>query len=85
MGKEKHLDVEFDAEKFSDLRQSIKEIGIPFGLLISKSMLEIGARIIKTETELVLKSRNVIPKRLTENGFEFQFGDIDKTFKNLLS
>ena len=62
-----------------------KEIGIPFGLLISKSMLEIGARIIKTETELVLKSRNVLPKRLTENGFEFQFGDIDKTFKNLLS
>ena len=62
-----------------------KEIGIPFGLLISKSMLEIGARIIKTETELVLKSRNVIPKRLTENGFEFKFGDIDKTFKNLLS
>lgn len=62
-----------------------KEIGIPFGLLISKSMLEIGTRIIKTETELVLKSRNVIPKRLTENGFEFQFGDIDKTFKNLLS
>ena len=62
-----------------------KEIGIPFGLPISKSMLEIGARIIKTETELVLKSRNVLPKRLTENGFEFQFGDIDKTFKNLLS
>jgi len=62
-----------------------KEIGIPFGLPISKSMLEIGAKFIKTETELVLKSRNVIPKRLTENGFEFEFGDLDKTFKNLLS
>ena len=62
-----------------------KGIGIPFGLPISKSMLEIGAKIIKTETELVLKSRNVIPKRLTENGFEFEFGDLDKTFKNLLS
>lgn len=62
-----------------------KAIGIPFGLPISKSMLEIGAKIIKTETELVLKSRNVIPKRLTENGFEFEFGDLDKTFKNLLS
>lgn len=62
-----------------------KEIGIPFGLLISKSMLEIGARIIKTETELVLKSRNVIPKRLTENGFQFEFSDLEKTFKNLLS
>jgi uncharacterized protein (TIGR01777 family) len=59
-------------------------IGIPFGLPISKSMLEIGAKIIKTETELVLKSRNVIPKRLTENGFEFEFGDLEKTFKNLI-
>lgn len=62
-----------------------KAIGIPFGLPISKSMLELGAKIIKTETELVLKSRNVIPKRLTENGFEFEFAELDKTFKNLLS
>ena len=62
-----------------------KAIGIPFGLPISKSMLELGAKIIKTETELVLKSRNVIPKRLIENGFEFEFGDLEKTFKNLLS
>ena len=28
MGKEKHLDVEFDTEKLSDLCQSVKEIGI---------------------------------------------------------
>ena len=62
-----------------------KAIGIPFGLAISKSLLEIGAKFIKTETELVLKSRNVIPKRLTEKGFEFEHADIDKTFKNLLS
>ena len=62
-----------------------KAIGIPFGLPISKTLLEFGAKIIKTETELVLKSRNVIPKRLTENGFEFEFNDLDKTFKNLLS
>jgi len=62
-----------------------KEIGIPFGLPISKTLLEFGARIINTETELILKSRNVIPKRLTENGFEFEFADLNKTFKNLLS
>lgn len=62
-----------------------KAIGIPFGLPIPKSLLEFGAKMIKTETELVLKSRNVIPKRLTENGFEFEFGDLEKTFKNLLS
>ena len=62
-----------------------KAIGIPFGLPIPKSLLEFGAKIIKTETELVLKSRNVIPKRLTENGFEFEFAELDKTFKNLIS
>jgi len=62
-----------------------KAIGIPFGLPISKSLLEFGARIINTETELILKSRNVIPKRLTENGFEFEFSDLDKALKNLLS
>lgn len=61
-----------------------KAVGIPFGLPISKPMLEFGAKIIKTETELVLKSRNVIPKRLTENGFQFEFGDLDRTFKNLI-
>lgn len=62
-----------------------KAIGIPFGLPIPKSLLEFGAKIIKTETELVLKSRNVIPKRLTENGFEFEFSDLENIFKNLLS
>ena len=61
-----------------------KVIGIPFGLPISKSMLELGTKIIKTETELVLKSRNVIPKRLAENGFKFEFGDLVTTFKSLL-
>ena len=43
------------------------------------------AKIIKTEPELVLKSRNVIPKRLLDNGFQFKFETIQKTFKNLLS
>ena len=62
-----------------------KAIGIPFGIPISETLLTIGAKIIQTETELVLKSRNVIPKRLEENGFEFEFSDLDKTFKDLLS
>ncbi|MFD2907334.1 TIGR01777 family oxidoreductase [Flavobacterium ardleyense] len=62
-----------------------KAIGIPFGIPISETLLTIGATIIQTETELVLKSRNVIPKRLEENGFEFEFSDLDKTFKDLLS
>ncbi|MEW5676407.1 TIGR01777 family oxidoreductase [Flavobacterium enshiense] len=62
-----------------------KEMKVPFGAPIGKRMLEFGAKIIGTETELVLKSRNVIPKRLLENGFTFRYADLNKTFKNLLA
>ncbi len=61
-----------------------KEIGVPFGIPITKPLLEIGAILIQTQPELVLKSRNVIPRKLTENGFEFEFNTIEKAFQNLL-
>lgn len=51
-----------------------KSLGVPTGIPISEKLLKFGAKMIGTETELVLKSRNVIPKRLTENGFTFEFG-----------
>ncbi len=35
-------------------------------------MLEIGTWAMQTETELVLKSRRVVPSRLLEAGFEFE-------------
>lgn len=57
---------------------------IPFGIPINTFMLKLGAKIIGTETELVLKSRNVIPKRLQENGFKFIYGDIYKAMSHLL-
>ncbi len=47
--------------------------GIPFGLPATRWMLEIGAFFLRTETELVLKSRRVIPSRLPPSGFTFQF------------
>ncbi|MEO9532236.1 MAG: TIGR01777 family oxidoreductase [Crocinitomicaceae bacterium] len=55
----------------------------PFGLSQSRSLLEFGAKIIGTETEMVMKSRNVIPERLTENDFSFKFSNLDLTFKSL--
>ena len=61
-----------------------KAIGFPFGIPMNTLLLEIGSFFIRTETELVLKSRNVIPKRLLENGFEFKFGDSDIAFRDLL-
>jgi len=47
--------------------------GMPFGLPAAEWMLEIGALVLRTETELILKSRRVIPARLRQSGFEFQF------------
>ncbi|OXB09976.1 TIGR01777 family protein [Flavobacterium plurextorum] len=61
-----------------------KSVGFPFGIPLNKFFLEIGAFFIRTEPELILKSRNVVPKRLLENGFQFKFGDIDTAFRNLL-
>jgi hypothetical protein len=36
-------------------------------------MLELGAVFMRTETELILKSRRVVPRRLLESGFVFQY------------
>jgi hypothetical protein len=50
-----------------------KAWGIPFGLPATEWMLELGAFILRSETELMLKSRRVIPTRLLQSGFTFQF------------
>jgi uncharacterized protein len=43
------------------------------GLPVTRWMAEIGAFFLRTDTELVLKSRRVVPGRLLEAGFEFEF------------
>ncbi len=47
--------------------------GIRFGLPATHWMLETGAFFLRTETELILKSRRVVPGRLLEDGFVFKF------------
>jgi uncharacterized protein len=59
-----------NAEFMHDLRRAW---GMPIGLPAARWMLEIGAYFIRTETELILKSRRVVPARLLQSGFEFQF------------
>jgi uncharacterized protein len=49
--------------------------GVPCGLPASRWMLEIGAIVMRTETELILKSRRVVPARLLEHGFQFRYPD----------
>lgn len=48
---------------------------VPIGLPATRWMLEIGAFLMRTETELVLKSRRVVPGRLLAAGFGFAFPD----------
>lgn len=57
------------------MRTLRKAWGIRFGLPASRWMLEIGALLLRTETELILKSRRVIPARLLQAGFDFEFPD----------
>lgn len=47
--------------------------GTRLGLPATAWMLEIGAIFLRTETELILKSRRVVPGRLLQSGFTFQF------------
>ena len=58
----------------SDFMKVLRQAnGVKFGLPASRWMLEIGARLMKTETELLLKSRRVVPGKLLAAGFKFQF------------
>ncbi|MGA7695195.1 MAG: TIGR01777 family oxidoreductase [Candidatus Sulfotelmatobacter sp.] len=47
--------------------------GTRVGLPAPRPLLELGAVFLRTETELILKSRRVVPGRLLRGGFEFQF------------
>ena len=58
-------------------------LGIPFGIPLNKTLLTLGAKLIGTETELVLKSRNVIPARLIDHSFKFKFTDINLSMRDL--
>jgi uncharacterized protein (TIGR01777 family) len=60
-----------------------KVLGVPFGLPATEWILEIGAFFIKTETELILKSRNVISDRAMKEGFAFKYKTMEECVKNL--
>ncbi len=55
----------------------------PFGLPAAEWMLEIGAFFLRTETELILKSRRVVPGRLLASGFQFHFPTLEDALRNL--
>jgi NAD dependent epimerase/dehydratase family enzyme len=46
---------------------------MPIGLPATKLMAEVGAFALRSDTELLLKSRRVVPGRLADAGFNFDF------------
>ncbi|MBB6370525.1 TIGR01777 family oxidoreductase [Chryseobacterium shigense] len=68
-------------ELMKKMRESLK---IPFGLNAPVWQLEIASVFLNTETELLLKSRNVYPEKLIRNGFQFIYPELDKALFILL-
>jgi uncharacterized protein len=58
--------------------------GVPVGLPATRWMAELGALAIRTDTELLLKSRRVVPGRLTTAGFEFRHGTWPEAARDLV-
>jgi uncharacterized protein (TIGR01777 family) len=68
----------------ADMMKAFREVvGMPLGLPATSWMLEIGAFALRTETELILKSRRVNPRRLVESGFKFHFPFLRQALENL--
>lgn len=58
--------------------------GTRIGIPAMEWQLAIGAFLMRTETELILKSRRVVPKLLTDSGFEFEFPDWNAAAEDLI-
>ena len=71
-----------NADFMRELRQAW---GMPVGLPSSGWMLDLGAALMRTETELILKSRRVVPTRLLDEGFEFRYTRWADAARNLVA
>ena len=68
------------------MRELRRAVGMPIGLPALEWMVRIGAPIIfKTDPELALYGRYVIPQRLLDEGFEFEYPDLPLGLQNCVS
>jgi len=69
-----------------DFMRALREAwGVRFGLAAPEWIVEMGAWAMQTESELVLKSRRVVPARLLEAGFQFLFPEWPAAARELVS
>ena len=70
----------------ADMMKSFREVcRMRIGLPATEWMLEIGAFFLRTETELIFKSRRVVPGKLLASGFQFRFPNFREAIQNLES
>lgn len=60
-------------------------LGVPVGIPLPRIALEVGALVVRTETELILKSRWVLPKRLLDAGFVFEYPHLEGALRQILN
>jgi len=72
-------------DNVSMMRTLRKVLRVPFGLPAPRPLLEIGTAVIRTETELVLKSRWVVPEKLLAAGYEFEYPDLEPAVREIVS
>ncbi len=60
-------------------------LGVRIALPAYRWMLELGSLAIRTETELVLKSRWVVPERLIDAGYEFAYPELEPALREIVA
>ncbi|MCY7380166.1 MAG: TIGR01777 family oxidoreductase [Gemmatimonadaceae bacterium] len=66
------------------MRTLRRAAGVPIGLPATRWMLALGTWALRTESELVLKSRRVIPGRLLASGFTFDYSEWQAAAESLV-
>jgi uncharacterized protein len=70
----------------AEMMQILREVvGAPLGIGLPAAewMLEAGAFFLRTEVELIIKSRRIVPRKLLQSGFEFELSTMRDAFVEL--
>jgi uncharacterized protein len=64
-------------DNVSMMRTLRRVLGVKIGIPTPRSLLEVGSALIRSETELVLKSRWVVPQKVLDAGYRFEYPDLE--------
>ncbi len=67
------------------MRTLRRVLRVPFGLPAPRPVLEVGTALIRSETELVLKSRWVVPERLIAAGYAFEYPELEPAVRQIVN